>query len=446
MGVLMQAFYWYCPRDDDKEFKWWPHVRAQIPLLAAAGFSSLWLPPVHKAASLYGPSMGYDPYDYYDIGDFDQKGGVPTWFGTKQELLDLISEAHAHGLTLLADMVINHNGGADAQELNPITNEMRWTLFEPRSGRFPRNWESFTPNRYEAVGESNFGDFPDLSHANPDVQRELLALARWLIEEIGFDGFRYDYAKGYASSTIRAIQDQTYERNSQRVAPWGVAEFWEWAGSTLQWLEAANRESSNPVHVFDFGLREMLKSLCDEPGFSLRAINAWETVLREKPGDAVTFVESHDLRDDGRPIQNDKLLAYSFILTHEGHPCVYWKDYFNHGLALRASPHGIDALVDVHAHHAAGRAEVLHTDDDLYIMQRAGDADRPGLIYVLNNRGDDWRGAWGTTRWPSTTFRPLAWWGRTDMARPINQVTGRDGRGQFFAAPRGFAVYVPSGP
>ncbi len=55
--------------------------------IAEAGFTALWLPPANKAAGW--KSMGYDPYDFYDLGEFDQKGGVPTWFGSKAELLDL---------------------------------------------------------------------------------------------------------------------------------------------------------------------------------------------------------------------------------------------------------------------------------------------------------------------------------------------------------------------
>ncbi len=78
MGVMMQAFHWDCPREDKKEFQWWNYVHAEIPALAKAGFTSLWLPPIHKAANLSGPSMGYDPYDYYDLGEFDQKGSIPT--------------------------------------------------------------------------------------------------------------------------------------------------------------------------------------------------------------------------------------------------------------------------------------------------------------------------------------------------------------------------------
>ena len=75
-------------------------------------------------------------------------------------------------------------------------------------------------------------------------------------------------------------------------------------------------------------------------------------------------------------------------------------------------------------------------------MQRTGHEDKPGLIYVLNNHGRDWRGAMVNTQWINASFEPIAWWSKTDMARPINQSTDRDGRAHFYAAPRGYAVYA----
>jgi hypothetical protein len=75
--------------------------------------------------------MGYDPYDYYDLGQFDQKGNIKTWFGSKQELLDLIETIHFHGLTVLADMVFNHNSGADATEVNPSLVRAAGHFFNP---------------------------------------------------------------------------------------------------------------------------------------------------------------------------------------------------------------------------------------------------------------------------------------------------------------------------
>jgi alpha-amylase len=343
---------------------------------------------------------------------------------------------------VIADIVINHNSGADSQEVNPITNQSRWTKFNPKSGKFMRDWESFHPSMYESWDEMTFGDMPDLSHRNPYVYAELLKLMRWLIEDVHFDGFRYDFVKGYTANTITAIQEYRYMRDGKAFIPYGVAEFWDSATNTLNWVNEANFSNSNPVDAFDFPLRELLKGLCDQYGFNLKSLVNGESVLQKQPQNAVTFVENHDLRDEGRPITNDKLLAYSYILTHEGFPCVFWKDYYNFNLALEGTPNGIAALVSAHEKYAGGNTSVLFLSDELYIMQRGGHDGQPGLIYVLNNRGDRWNGAWANTQWRSTELAPLAWWSKTDMAPPISQHTDVDGRAQFFAAPRGFAVYA----
>ena len=155
MGVMMQAFYWDCPREEKKEYQWWKVIQKAVPSLAKTGFSSLWLPPAHKAGNLDGTSMGYDPYDYYDLGDFDQKGSIPTWFGTKNDLLNLIKTAHKHDLSVIADMVINHNNGADGKELNPITGEERWTLFTPKSGALRAQLGMLPPQRLRTLGREH---------------------------------------------------------------------------------------------------------------------------------------------------------------------------------------------------------------------------------------------------------------------------------------------------
>jgi alpha-amylase len=64
--------------------------------------------------------MGYDPYDFFDLGEFDQKGSVATWFGQKDELIALIDAAHGAQMQVYADFVIDHCSGADAQEVSPI--------------------------------------------------------------------------------------------------------------------------------------------------------------------------------------------------------------------------------------------------------------------------------------------------------------------------------------
>src|ERR1700712_565147 len=105
MGVMLQTFYWDCPGLENQAFNWWNFISSKIPSISAAGFTALWLPPANKAAS--NTSMGYDPYDYYDLGDIDQKGSVKTWFGSKDELIILITKAHVNNLQVYADLVFH---------------------------------------------------------------------------------------------------------------------------------------------------------------------------------------------------------------------------------------------------------------------------------------------------------------------------------------------------
>ena len=135
-------------------------------------------------------------------------------------------------------------------------------------------------------------------------------------------------------------------------------------------------------------------------------------------------------------------MAYSFILTHEGYPSVFWMDWYNFDLAKVGTPNGIAALVSAHEHFAGGATQVLFTSDDVYIMQRTGDSSHPGLVYVLNNRGDSWNGATVQTQWHDVRFEPLAWGGH-DTSRPATKWTSDDGHGDFWAGPRGWALYAP---
>ena len=203
MGILFQAFYWNCPQEESQDGTWWNFLAGKIPELQQAGFTALWLPPAAKAANLGGPSMGYDPYDYYDLGDFNQKGRTKTWFGNQGELVALINAAHTANMQVYADLVIDHNNGGDAQETNPIDGKTRWTKFTPASGKFPRSLPCFHPSPYETFDEMTFGDMPDLCHRNPRVYGEMIALAQWMIETIGFDGFRFDFVKGYAPWMVK---------------------------------------------------------------------------------------------------------------------------------------------------------------------------------------------------------------------------------------------------
>ena len=114
--VMMQTFYW----DVEPRGEWWNTITPKLDDWKANGVDRIWLPPATKGAS-GGYSMGYDPSDYFDFGDYDQHGTTKTRFGSRSELENLISKAHEKGLPVIADIVINNcNGGGE--EINPNKN------------------------------------------------------------------------------------------------------------------------------------------------------------------------------------------------------------------------------------------------------------------------------------------------------------------------------------
>ena len=252
----------------------------------------------------------------------------------------LIARAHDLGMQAYADAVYNHMSGGE-KEWNPDFNRTGWTRFSPASGRFPHDYRAFHPSRFERWDSQTWGDMPDLCHRNPDVYRALMDHAEMLVTEIGFDGFRFDFAKGYGSWLVMSIMERQYVRDGQVLSPFGVAEAWAPEGEINEWLDAANRDSDNPICAFDFPLRYRLKDLCDGPGFSLRRLAEPGTLSADRSARAVTFVDNHDFRGGiTSPVVNDKMLAYAFILTHPGYPCVFWQDYFEFNLGRPGAPHG----------------------------------------------------------------------------------------------------------
>ena len=110
-GTMLQYFHWYLPNDGNL----WKQLKDEAGRLKEMGFSSIWFPPACKG-SVGGYSQGYDIYDLYDLGEFDQKGSVRTKYGTREEYLEAIDAVHAAGMNVIVDIVLNHKAGGDEIE------------------------------------------------------------------------------------------------------------------------------------------------------------------------------------------------------------------------------------------------------------------------------------------------------------------------------------------
>ena len=324
-------------------------------------------------------------------------------------------------------MVINHNSGADEEEVNPLDGQKRWTKFKPKIGKFPRDWNCFHPCRYERVmieGE-NFAGFPHLCHRNPRVYEAMFEYARMVIEELGFDGFRFDFAKGFGAWMIGLLAKYRYVKDGKEFTPFVVGEYWSGTEDIEGWLDGVQAVTDTQIAAFDFPLRYKLKDVCDTLNYDLRNLTDDGSVVMKRPLNAVTFVDNHDMGDN--EIVNDKKLAYSFIMMNEGYPCIFWYDYYNIGLARPGTPNGIDALIDAHHKYAGGELAFSMPIRTSTSCSADGIDQQPGCVYVLNNLGDKWSGTSVKTKWPNQKFAPMAWDGH-DTAHPDERTTDAEGQ------------------
>jgi alpha-amylase len=108
--IMFQGFEWYVPADHQH----WRRLEKALPSLAALGVTSMWIPPACKASWFTG--NGYDIYDLFDLGEFDQKGARHTKWGTREELVAMAEYAGRYGIRILFDAVLNHKAAADYSE------------------------------------------------------------------------------------------------------------------------------------------------------------------------------------------------------------------------------------------------------------------------------------------------------------------------------------------
>ncbi|WP_010181608.1 alpha-amylase [Aquimarina agarilytica] len=370
--VMMQAFYW----DVEPIGEWYTVINSKLADWSSSGVDRIWLPPVSKGQSGMF-SMGYDPSDYFDLGEFDQHGTVETRFGSRVELENLINQAHDNDIEVIADVVLGHNSGGGKQDnpFRPGDTEV-FSLFNEAngnaSGKFNRTNEHFHPNDiHENDEQALFFEKTDLCHDQVYVQDWLWKRDDSVAEyykKIGFDGWRFDYVKSFSPNVVKQW--------NAKVGGFSVGENFDGNAEVLKkWVD----ESGSPA--FDFACFYKLEEALDR--FNDLTYLEGDMLRKIYPDKAVTFVANHDTEKD-KNVNNkisfsNKMLAYAYMLTHDGYPTIFYSDYEN--LTFQKT---LKNLMEIHSTLATGPIEVLKLDQEEYIMQREGSANNPGLILYMN--------------------------------------------------------------
>ncbi len=308
-SIILQGFYW----TSWKTAPWWETVRKEAGNISRTGFNLVWLPPSGDSAS----DEGYMPRR---INIQDSK------YGTADQLGGAIKALHAGGVKVLADVVLNHRVGYKdwADFTDPA--------WGPETITSDDEWGKGTGAKDTGLTAAFARD---LDHTGPVVRKGIIEWMGRLRSDTGYDGWRYDFARGYGSGYL-------LEYNRANPPVFAVAEIWDdldlknpdaHRQALGAWLDSVDGE----VKVFDFTTKGLLQQAVGEEEYWRLADSSGNPsgLIGLKAASAVTFVDNHDTvpRADGHkgwPFPPGKLMqGYAYILTHPGVPCVFWPDFFN---------------------------------------------------------------------------------------------------------------------
>ncbi len=480
-GIMMQYFEWYLPNDGNL----WNRLKEDASHLREIGVSAVWIPPCYKGTGADDP--GYGAYDLYDLGEFDQKGTVRTKYGTKQELLDCISALHDNGISVYADVVLNHKAGGDelqtftVVEVDPhdrnkgitepyeIEGYTRFT-FPGRNKRysdFQWNWEHFSATDYnhrdsdkDAIyliqGENKGIDvhddsvsnefanfdylmFTDVDYKHPDVYNETKKWLSWFIRKTGVDGIRLDAIKHINDWFIKDIVDHVRGEFGEDF--YVVGEYWYYDQLVI---EEYLRNVDYSIDLFDVALHFNFKKASDEgEAYDMRRLFN-NSVVAKHPTKTVTFVDNHD----SQPMQAlesfvqgwFKPLAYALILLRkDGYPCLFLGDYY--GIGGEHPQPGmqwiIDQLLDVRRDFAYGDQEDYFDHENVVGWVRRGDEEHPdGCVVIMSN------GEGGVKpMFVGTDYAGSSWYDKLGHVEE-DVIIGDDGRGWFNVQSGSVSVYL----
>lgn len=474
-GTIMQYYQWYLPNNGSL----WDKLSGDAENLADTGFTAVWLPPAYK--NMNQNSVGYEPYDLYDLGEFNQKNTTRTKYGTLSQYTNAITACHNNGIDVYADVVLNHKSGADYSEnvsayevyndnrLYKVTgntvNINAWTkfTFQGRGTKYSSfKWDASCFDGVDDYGkvylfankswdsnvstENHNYDYlmgADIDFDNQAVVKELKSWGIWYTNKCDLDGFRLDAVK-HIKSTFYSDWLNTVRRSTGKEM-FTVGEYWS---SDINALKNYLYETGYTMSLFDVPLHYNFKSAADSNGYyDLRYLFS-NTLVSDNPVKAVTFVDNHDTQP-GQSLQSSvgewfKMSAYTAILTREGgYPCVFYGDYYGisgSGIYLKAFKNEIDKVMYARKNCAYGTQHDYLDDPDTigWTREGLGQVANSGLAALIS----DYNTGTATKRmYVGTSHKGEVWY---DVTGNISdKVTiSNDGYGVFRVKNKSYSVWI----
>lgn len=339
----------YDPSDDDSFHGGdLAGLRSRLPFIKAMGYDAVWVTPVvhNQWVNPYIKTRGFHGYWAYDFT------AVDPHFGTLADYKAFVSEAHALGLKVIQDIVVNHTGNfftVDAQGYDPARPELNWKLADgalmaPKDPVFgmndPNNPEhkraavyNFTPNiadfkSREQTLNWTMGDLDDINLRSPLAVKRFKEVYKFWIDEAGVDGFRVD--------TVYYTPEEFYEKflyDDDGVKPHaarrGKKDFFVFGEVWSYDVKAINAYIKGPGRprldaAVDLPLNEALTQVFYRKAATERLKGAFKSA-RANRHLWVNFLDNHDIeRMSARAGEATVRQSLAALFTLPGLPCVYY--------------------------------------------------------------------------------------------------------------------------
>ena len=435
-STMIQFFHWYTEGDS----KLYDQVKDSGDYLKELGIDYVWFPPAYKGEA-GGYSVGYDAYDIFDLGEFDQKGSTPTKYGSVEQYLNAIKSLKEKDIKIIVDIVLNHKAGGEDKEKfqvikvdpenreKPISDVFEiegYTKFDfpgraNKYSDFKWNFSCFSGVDYAEGQEkgvfriiNDFGDdwdtmiddekgnydflmYNDIEHRNPFVREELNKWGKWYQDLTDFDGVRLDAVKHISYDFYKEWLALLRSNSSKNI--FAVGEYW--APGDLVLLQKYISATEGTMSLFDSSLQHNFHTASKEGGtYDMRQIFA-ETLTQADPTHSVSLVDNHDtqpLQSLEAPVDTwFKPLAYALILLREnGFPCVFYPDLFgahytdkdkegNDQEIFLNKVEKIEELLKARKNFAYGMQRDYFEDAHVLGWTREGDEEHSGCAVTLSN-------------------------------------------------------------
>lgn len=374
-GVMLQGFYWDSFSDTQ-----WTNLKSQADELSEF-FKLIWIPQSGNCGS--GNSMGYN--DLYWFNNYT------STFGNEQQLRSMISTFKSKGLGTIADVVINHRSSMAGTWMSFPEETYKGVTYTMGAADICSNddgGKTAAQAEVKPTGQTDTGDdfdgARDLDHNSANVQAMVKAYLDFLLNDLGYTGFRYDMVKGYAP-------EFTGIYNTAANPQYSVGEYWDGVSQIKSWIDGTTANGAKQSAAFDFPLKYLLRDCCNSS-------SNWSTLGGSCLANdmyyrryAVTFVDNHDTygRGNDGEVKANILAANAFILAAPGTPCVFlphWKEYKQ------------DIKQMIYARNMAG----INNESTFETMNRTA------AQYAIKVNGTDGKSVvviMGSTSWPSSTVK-----------------------------------------